>query len=174
MSHLDSHHTVFRAQYDDVLIASRCTVGTRFLHSLMSVTIAGVSCLLFYSPDACPSRVSVQFAENSKKPIHNTAYGPSVTLSLTVQTLEGCYTGVIDFLVDPDCQVDVLIGSDWVDMCISNGVVPGVDAIAVYGESESVCIFGFVFLTSPTVPSPSLLPDRVEFRAGLLLIFLQN
>ena len=97
----------------------------------MSVFVAGASANVFYSFDTRPSRVSLAFAKTAKCTC-STPYGPAVPLSVTVQTPGGTFTGIIDFVVEPLCEVDVLLGSDWVDMCASRHVSAGLESLPVY------------------------------------------
>jgi hypothetical protein len=111
----------------------------------MSVSVAGLSAQLFYCSDARPSRASERFA-NVVKRTSWSPYGRAVPLSLTVPTADGCFTGVIDFVIDPLCQVDLLLGGGWPDMCMSNGLSPGIESLRLYHCSEPFCGSWMFFL----------------------------
>jgi hypothetical protein len=94
----------------------------------VSVTVATS---LFYSSEAFPSRISVGFG-NIARPSSSSSSAHVVPLAVTSQTPGGCFTGVIDFAIDPLCQADVVLGGDWIAMCACKGVTSGVESLAVY------------------------------------------
>ena len=95
----------------------------------MPVSVTGADSL-FYSSEALPSRISVRFG-NIARPTSSSS-AQVVPLSVTSQTPAGCFTGVIDFEIDPLCQADVVLGEDWIATRASNGVPSGVDSLPVY------------------------------------------
>ena len=61
------------------------------------------------------------------------AYERGLPLTVTV----GHFCGVLYFVIDPLCEVDVVLGGDWVQMCLLHGVCSGIDSLPVY--RLSVC-----------------------------------
>jgi hypothetical protein len=76
-------------------------------------------------------------------------YGCGLPLTVTV----GHFCGVLYFKVDPLCEVDVVLGGDWVQMFLSEGVCSGIDSLPVY--RLSVCLFGYHVSTNSLL-SPSV------------------
>jgi hypothetical protein len=58
--------------------------------------------------------------------------GITTLLSVTVSVPAGCFTTVLDFMTDPLCEEDVVLGIDWVDKCLSNGLSALHDSFPLY------------------------------------------
>jgi hypothetical protein len=90
------------------------------------------------------TRIYIDFACSLKRRSQSTANGSSVPLSITAATSTGAFTAVVDALVDPLCEEDVVLGKDWIDYCASNNsesdVSPQVDLLPVYYSGELVLI----------------------------------
>ena len=104
----------------------------------MAITIAGVSVSAFYSAHALVSRISVRFADASK----HLSRAPSETSLSRLRRLWG-FTSVVDFLIDPRCAKDIVLGSDWANVCTANGFSSLVNTLPVYTAgrpSFSLCL----------------------------------
>jgi len=132
----------------------------------MSVSVTGSPALLYYSSEARPSRISTGFAEIVRRTA-TSLNGGDIPLTLTVNTPRGRFAGVIYFVVDPLCQADVVIGNDWLDLCMSHGCSPGVKDLPVYRHGESLSFLSCIFHhTSSTDLSLLPLPEYSTFGSG--------
>ena len=101
----------------------------------MSVIISGKSYRAFYSPNAFPSRLSVHFAATFKA---GRTPSTATPLSVTVSIPKGCFTTVLNFMTDPLCKEDVVLGKDWTDSCHSIGLSPPLDSFPLYQAGASI------------------------------------
>jgi hypothetical protein len=90
----------------------------------MSVSVSGAASV-YYTPESSLSRASDRLFWAKKN-----ACTPEGRLPLAVSV--GHFTGVVYFVVEPDCEADVVLGQDWVQMCLSHGICSGVDSLPVY------------------------------------------
>ena len=136
----------------------------------MSIFVSGACARIFYSSEAYPTRLSVDFARNLKHSSYVSASGPVIPLSVTVGCPTGAFTAVLDALVDPLCEEDVVLGKDWVTSCTLNNVLPRLDLLPVYCSCECLAVYiiwllilmdaiialsGFFFLPDLFTPSGS-------------------
>ena len=109
----------------------------------MSIFVSGACARIFYSSEAqaYPTRLSVDFARNLKHSSYVSASGLVIPLSVTVGCPTGAFTAVLDALVDPLCEEDVVLGKDWVTSCTLNNVLPQLDLLPVYSSCECLVIY---------------------------------
>jgi hypothetical protein len=67
---------------------------------------------------------------------NRTAASLLIPLSVTAATSTGAFTAVVDALVDPLCEEDVVLGKDWIDVCASNNVLHQLELPPVYYSGE--------------------------------------
>jgi hypothetical protein len=126
----------------------------------MAVVISGTSATIFYSSEAYPTRISVRFASKLKR--HSQQSESLIPLSVTAATSTGAFTAVVDALVDPLCEEDVVLGKDWIDVCASNNVLRELELPPVYYSGVLLRMTMGCSLTTTLIValSPFLLPDR--------------
>jgi hypothetical protein len=128
----------------------------------MSLFISGTCATIFFSSEAYPTRISVGFAHNLKR--QSQPSGSQVPLSVTAATSKGAFTAVVDALVDPLCEEDVVLGKDWIDLCALNNILPLTELPPVYSSGESVNVTQRLgppsYLDFAAALSPFLLPER--------------
>ena len=106
------------------------------ISSSMSLFISGTCATIFYSSEAYPPCISVRFARSLRR--RSQLSGSLVPLCVTAATSTGAFTAVLDALVDPLCEEDVVLGKDWIDRCASNNVLPQLELPPVYYSGELV------------------------------------
>jgi len=103
----------------------------------MSVSVSGAGSV-YSSPECSLSRASDRlFSVQKNACTPEAVYGRRLPLAVSV----GYFTGVVYFVVEPDCEADVVLGQDWVQMCLSHGICSGVDSLPVYRPCFIFLIF---------------------------------
>jgi hypothetical protein len=129
----------------------------------MSVSVTGANSV-YYSSESSVSFVSPRLFDILK---HSrvSVYGCGLPLTVTA----GSFSGVVYFAKDPLCEVDVVIGDDWIKMCRSHGVSPGIDSLPVYRSSVFSRLASHTSLTgcADLLPALLALPEHVALPSGI-------
>ena len=138
-----------------------------FPHRMLKTKcISGTRATIFYSSEMYPSRISVPFARSLKCHSQTSGALGRVPLPVTGAMSTGAFTAVIDTLVDPLCEVYVVLGKDWIDLFASKNVLPHLELPPIYYSGESVSMIMKPFTWTSAVLSPFLLPDRFAPPSG--------
>ncbi|KAF8909722.1 hypothetical protein CPB84DRAFT_1765302 [Gymnopilus junonius] len=112
----------------------------------MSFSIQGLPVNVKYSPDAVVSRISAEVWRSSL-----------LVTSISVGTSSAAFTCVVKFIIDPymeDC--DVVLGSEWKDICDAQCIIPlSLAPLPVYEVPKSELSSTYLDnVLLPSVPPP--------------------